>query len=97
MRTPTATTAVEVVRFACSSRINQSIAMDDQSQVVPNYVIEEERAYHDYFAKEVSILLRRFIERFPHHHSIQWTMKIGTQRQHDLNIEVKPTIPMKKD
>lgn len=50
---------------------------------------EENRAFHAYFAKEVSAMIRKLSVRFPYRHVIQWSMHVNDQRQHDLNIEVR--------
>ena len=81
---------VKVVRFACSSKGNENVAVIESSRPMSRELEAEELAFQEYFSKEVSTLLRKFSERFPYRHLIKWSMKVGDQCQHDLDIEVKP-------
>ena len=81
---------VKVVRFACSSKDKQNVAVIESSGPMSSELEAEELAFQEYFSNEVSALLRKFSERFPYRHSIKWSMKVGDQCQHDLDIEVKP-------
>ena len=80
----------KIGRFTWSSRDEQTNKVVGSTETLPQHVEYEERVFHEYFSKEVSALLRRFSDRFPYRHLIQWSMQVGSQSQHDLDIEIKP-------
>jgi hypothetical protein len=90
-------TGPKIRRFVWSSRDKRTNTVVESTEPLPRPVEDEERLFHEYFAKEVSALLQRVVGRFPYRHLIQWSMYVGNQCQHDLDIEVKPPTSCKKD
>ncbi|CAF1056566.1 unnamed protein product [Didymodactylos carnosus] len=84
-------------RCTWSSCDTQSLIKKESDQPLPSDVEEEERTFHVYFAKEVSAVLRKLSARFPYRHVIQWSMHVGDQHQHDLNIEVRASSSIDKN
>ena len=82
--------SMKIGRFAWSSTVPHSNAVIESVTPLPQCLEDQERIFHEHFAKEVSALLRQFIERFPYRHVIQWSLFVGNQCQHDLDIEIDP-------
>ena len=58
---------------------------------------EDERGFHEQFARGASALIQEVHAQFPFCHVIQWSMQVGDRCQHDLNIELKSSASMHRN